>query len=205
MSKTPLCYIARHGTTALNAQGAFRGHRDVPLDGEGIKEAENLAKFFEPIDAAAIFSSDKKRAIQTAEIINKCKQIPFIITASLRPWDVGEFSGQPKDEENMKKLEYYIFNADVDIPGGESLANFKSRVRPSLINACDHAVNFGSPVIVVGHSSIVHEASDLAEGHHESSLVHPGGVSVLQVENGKLHARAILKPKPSKSRVDQIS
>lgn len=206
MSKTTILYVARHGTTDLNAAGSFRGHVDVPLDSQGHRDAQNLADFFKDINISHIVSSDKIRAMQTANAIGESKNLKVLPTSSLHPWDVGMFSGKPKNNENMAKLEQFISNPNRPIPDGEALNAFKSRVRPCLAEAMDMSMVNCTPILVVGHSSIVHEVSDLINGDHLSCLVYPGGVIAVYVENGRLGVEPLFKTKSGTSRkADTVS
>jgi broad specificity phosphatase PhoE len=50
-------YLARHGRTALNAEGWLRGLRDPPLDEVGIAEACRLADALAVQSPVAVVSS----------------------------------------------------------------------------------------------------------------------------------------------------
>jgi broad specificity phosphatase PhoE len=207
ISPTPLIYAARHGHTKLNGNG-FRGSIDVPLTKEGIQDAHKLAFFFEPIEVCCIVSSDKVRATETAKIIADRKCSCFHETESLRAWDVGMFSGKPKNAENKKLLEYYIANPEVPIPDGESLNDFKRRVRPCLIEACDLANENGMPMLLVVHSSIIHEMGSLFNGNQHSTLVWPGGAAAAFVKGDTIKAEPVFKAQPTfdmSSRADTVS
>ena len=66
MSSILTVLVARHGQTALNADGVLRGHLDVELDGAGRLEAARLANTFARLPLARIVSSPLQRARQTA-------------------------------------------------------------------------------------------------------------------------------------------
>lgn len=197
--KIILVYAARHGTTALNQAGKFRGKSDVELDAQGMKDARMLAYYFKPIELSHIISSDKKRARQTAHTIAGVKEMPVHVTENLRPWNVGEFSGKPKDRENTKALQAFINDPDREIPGGESLNEFKSRIRPCLREAVELAQQAGEPVLLVVHSSDIHEIGSMFYDNHEAILVEPGGVVAIYIADGQLGAEGIFKTrKPGK-------
>ena len=193
MPEILLVYVARHGQTELNAAGAFRGNRDVPLDRIGHKQADDLADYFADIPISGIVSSSKLRARETAAAIAGKTGLTPHPTDALHAWDVGMFSGKPKNRQNCDKLECYIQNPDEVIPGGESLNEFKQRVRPCIIEAIDLANHAGKPLLLVGHSSIIHETGSLINGDHNTSLVEPGGVVGIFESNGGLVARPVLK------------
>lgn len=189
-----VCYFARHGTTTLNASGCFRGNANPPLDQQGIADAHKLAKLFENIEVGAIVCSDRIRATQTADIVAARKQMPVHKTESLRALNVGDFSGQPRNKENTDKLEAYIQSPDTQIPGGESLNEFKTRIKPCFEEAVDLAEEMGNPVLLVVHSSVIHELGSVLYGDHKHILVEPGGVVALYVRDGKLGAEPIHRP-----------
>jgi len=204
----PLCYIARHGATKLNQQDCFRGRVDVELDAEGRRDAHKLATYFEDVELSQIVSSDRKRAEETADIIGRRKGMEVYVTPALRAFNVGMFSGKPKNKENTDALQEYIDNPDKRIPEGESLNEFKNRIRPALEEACELARERGKPLLLLAHSSIVHEAGSMIHNDHEAILVEPGGVAMIFLtDDGELDAAPIYKRRPSASvqRADTIS
>lgn len=190
----PVLYVARHGQTILNAQKAFRGSANPPLDETGIKQAHKLASLFSTIDISHIFCSDKQRATKTAQIIADAKGAPIHESEALRALDVGDFSGAPRNTESEAELQKFLDRPQMQIPGGESLAEFKSRIRPCIMQAIELYCQCGSPPLVVAHSSVVHEIGDMANSNHKSVLVEPGGVIAVYYKDGKLSANPIFRP-----------
>ena len=89
-------YIVRHGQTDDNVSNVLQGHRDVPLNKNGWKQAEEIAMRLrnERIDCA--YSSDLQRAVHTAEIIVQYHAgIQIISTPRLRETAFGVLEGQP--------------------------------------------------------------------------------------------------------------
>ena len=191
---TPVLYVARHGQTVLNATRAFRGSANPPLDKTGIQQAHKLASLFSNIDISHIFCSDKQRATKTAEIIAAEKGVPVHESQNLRALDVGDFSGKPRNTESEAELQKYLDAPDSTIPGGGSLNEFKSRIRPCIMQAIELYCDCGAPPLVVAHSSVVHEIGDMASGNHKSVLVEPGGAIAVYFKNGKLSATPVFKP-----------
>jgi len=190
-----IAYFARHGTTKLNSSNCFRGNVDVPLDDKGIRDAHQLADVLRPIDFCLIACSEKQRARVTADIINKGRKIPIHSAPNLNALNVGDFSGLPRNEENTNELQYYIDNPEITIPGGESLNDFKARVQPCFAEIAEIAQNTGVPVLIVAHSSIIHELGSVLHGNHTQVLVQPGGVTAMYMkDSGDLSAEPIFKP-----------
>lgn len=190
-----LVYVARHPTTDENEQNVFRGADDPPLNKKGFKEAHTLASYFEPIELSYVFTSDKTRTKQTAKIICDRKEgCDPIANPNLNPWDTGVFGGKPKSKENIDKLQYYVRNPDVSIPGGASLNEFKDRIQPLLADAVDMAMHVGVPLLLVVHSSVVHEVGEMFGENHESGHIRPGGVAAVYIKDGKINVEPIFKP-----------
>jgi probable phosphoglycerate mutase len=190
-----VCYIGRHGRTSLNASNSFRGNANPPLDEVGIKQAHELADFFSSKQISHIFCSDKQRAVKTAEIIAQAKgNCPVHQSEQLRALDVGTFSGQPRNSKSEAALQQYLDSPDTKIPGGESLNEFKARIGPCFEAAIKMCMECGAPPLIVGHSSVVHEAGSLTRGDHKSVLVQPGGAIALFIKDGKVQAEPIFKP-----------
>ena len=189
------CYIARHGQTVLNAEKKFRGNADPPLDETGIRQAHQLGRLFSNIDVSHIFCSPKIRSTTTAKIIAGDKGIPIHEADALAALNVGEFSGQPRTPESEACLESYLADPDTQIPGGESLNDFKARIDPCIQQALDIFIETGVPPLIVAHSSVVHEASSMAYGDHKAVLVEPGGAVALYLnKEGQLRSEAIHRP-----------
>ncbi|XP_020517632.1 phosphoglycerate mutase-like protein 4 isoform X4 [Amborella trichopoda] len=67
--------VVRHGETTWNASGRIQGHLDVELNEVGLQQAIAVAeRLSKESEIAAVYSSDLKRAFDTAKIIaEKCK------------------------------------------------------------------------------------------------------------------------------------
>jgi broad specificity phosphatase PhoE len=197
-----LVLLARHGTTDLNAKDAYRGPIDAPLDAQGKRDAHKLAYFLEPITLAAIALSDRKRTRETAHIIANRKGISLdklVENELLRAWNVGDLGGKPKNKENEALVDYHVDHPDIPLPGGESLEEFQGRIRPLIMEAIKIGSRVGEPVLLVAHSSIIHEVGTMLGGRHDYTLVEPGGVAAIYIQNGNLDAEPIFKARTASS------
>lgn len=205
---TVIAYFVRHGQTTLNKNQCFRGRMNPPLDGTGRQQAERVADFLADKKISVIFYSDKARSKETAETIaRKHPEVPIYGTDALWALDVGNFSGQKKTPENQEALDHYIENPSIQIPGGESLNQFKARVAPCIMQAMEAGNQMGAPSVSVVHSSVIHELSTMLCGHHSQCLVEPGGAVEVSTEAGQIIARPIINPSTQKigSKQDTIS
>jgi broad specificity phosphatase PhoE len=95
-SRTPsrsfLCI--RHGVTDWNQQGRFQGHTDVPLNDEGVSQAQAAARRLHGVPFDTIVSSPLIRAVKTAEIIATALGKSVVIDADLIECDFGGFEGR---------------------------------------------------------------------------------------------------------------
>lgn len=203
-----VCYVVRHGRTELNRDNCFRGNANPALDDVGIKQAHEIADLFRDVPISHIFCSDKQRATKTAEIIAAAKGGQVHQTEALRALNVGTFSGMKRTPESEAELQSYLEDPNCQIPGGESLNDFRNRITPCLQEAIDLYAECGVPPMLVAHSSVVHEVSNIATGNHKLILVEPGGAIAVYCTNGKISAEPIFKPlkvSPGSSRAKIIT
>jgi|SRR5581483_11341476 len=193
MDKQIIFYAARHGTTVMNQQHVFRGNSDPPLDKKGFRDAHELAFYLEPIELSYIFTSDKKRTLQTSEVIRQGRNIEVVTNAGFRPWNIGDFGGMKKDDETINELQQYINNPDKEVPGGESLNSFRRRVRPLFKELYELALTLPCPPLLIAHSSVIHEIGDVFGDHHEDAHVKPGGLSAIFWDGHDVDVEPIFK------------
>lgn len=65
-------YFARHGQTDWNIQRKVQGTTDIPLNENGIRQAQELCKNLEDrkISFEKIYTSYQTRAVKTAQIVS---------------------------------------------------------------------------------------------------------------------------------------
>jgi 2,3-bisphosphoglycerate-dependent phosphoglycerate mutase len=76
--------LISHALTQWNIEGRIQGHTDVPLNTDGEKMARSLAKRLARETIHAIYTSDLKRAYQTAEPTAKQKSLEITQKIRLR-------------------------------------------------------------------------------------------------------------------------
>lgn len=90
--------IARHGQSDWNETRRWQGHADRPLTQKGRGQAEALAARLDHIDLDAIYSSDLRRARDTAAVVADSQGLDVRIEPDLREVDVGSWSGLTRAE-----------------------------------------------------------------------------------------------------------
>jgi len=124
--------LARHGQTDWNSQFRIQGQSDIPLNSNGIRQAEMLALRLkdEPVDA--IFTSPLRRASNTAEAIGQFHKVAVEKLDDLKELDTGELDGLYYPDIKTKYPEFsqvWINDAaSARLPGGESLPELQNRV-----------------------------------------------------------------------------
>ncbi|HXQ34841.1 MAG TPA: histidine phosphatase family protein, partial [Anaerolineales bacterium] len=172
---TPIAYFVRHGETAGNAKGTFRGTGEYPLNAQGKADAKNLAKWFSDKAISAVYSSSLGRTRETAEAIAVPKGIKVQPIDALKSIDVGYLSGEPK-EDHKHVMDYFEKYPHERIPMGESLNEFRTRTQPPIKKILVEGARAKTPVVAVVHSSIIHELNHIVHGDHNQNLVKPGGI-----------------------------
>ncbi|GMN29977.1 hypothetical protein TIFTF001_002643 [Ficus carica] len=87
--------ILRHGETEWNSDGRIQGHLDVELNDAGRQQAAAVAdRLSKEPNISAIYSSDLKRALETAEIIaTSCGGLEVIKDTGIRERHLGNLQG----------------------------------------------------------------------------------------------------------------
>jgi 2,3-bisphosphoglycerate-dependent phosphoglycerate mutase len=125
-------YLVRHGETIWNAQARLQGHTDVALSEDGLRQSALVADRFRDMPVTCVYSSDLRRAMQTAEAIAEATAAPLHSRPALREAAFGEWEGLTRDElEATGEKGWAAFKADPIVfrpPGGEAIAEMIERV-----------------------------------------------------------------------------
>ena len=90
--------LARHGQSDWNAARRWQGHADRPLTEKGRAQASALADRLAHIDLDAVYSSDLRRAADTARVVAEAQGLGLVQLPELREVDVGSWSGLTREE-----------------------------------------------------------------------------------------------------------
>jgi broad specificity phosphatase PhoE len=90
--------LARHGETDWNRERRWQGHADRPLTPRGVEQARALAARVAGTELDAVYSSDLRRARDTAAAVATNVGLPLEPTPELREVDVGSWSGLTRAE-----------------------------------------------------------------------------------------------------------
>jgi broad specificity phosphatase PhoE len=90
--------LARHGQSDWNATRRWQGHADRPLTEKGRAQATALAERLAHIELDAVYSSDLRRAADTARAVAEAQGLELVQRPALREVDVGSWSGLTREE-----------------------------------------------------------------------------------------------------------
>jgi len=128
--------MVRHGITDWNAQGRYQGQSNLPLNSEGRKQAEALARRLSQEGISAVYTSDLQRATQTAQAIAEKQAAPLVFEPRLREIHFGRWEGLTHDEigrcDPVALAEWERDFPRATPTGGETLAQLTGRVEPVL-------------------------------------------------------------------------
>lgn len=146
--------LVRHGETEWNKLGLCQGVSDICLSPIGNKQAELLADSLKDHDLQYIYSSNLKRAYETAKAIAKFHNAEVKIDPGFREMNQGVFEGLPFAELRETRGDLLrSWRADPEnyrIPKGETLTEVQQRAYLSINNIIE--THSPSTVLIVTHN-----------------------------------------------------
>ena len=89
-------WLVRHGESTANARGIVQGHDDPPdLTLRGRLQAQRLVGILRHRSVDALYSSDLRRAVRTANVLSNPLGLPVQTDRALRERGFGVFEGGP--------------------------------------------------------------------------------------------------------------
>ena len=148
--------LVRHAQSQANAGRVLVGQsQDVALTELGLQQAREAADQVAAIvaeRAVVVFSSDQRRAMQTAQPIAAWLKVPLMPTVALREQFFGSMEGRRFDELHAEPQPEGLHVSQVRWGGGESLVDVQQRLLPFLHElAARHRT--GASVVLVGHGN----------------------------------------------------
>jgi probable phosphoglycerate mutase len=164
--RKPTLWFVRHGESTWNASGFVQGQATGPvLTRKGRIEAAGVADRFGDAHIGSIYTSDLKRARETAEIVGLSLGLAPESNAALRERNFGKAQGRPHGElvSAVSGIERNrVVDADARPEEGESLSELYDRVRDFIIELGTRAP--GDDVLVVTHGGVIRVAQAYCSG-----------------------------------------
>lgn len=126
--------FVRHGETEMNRQRRYVGHSDVPLNEQGLREADELAKRLAGgrESSVRLYSSDLRRCLQTARPLAAIWKVPIVPAVALRELSFGKWElftyEQLMQQDGERASRWYDDPFAYAPPEGESLRQLGERV-----------------------------------------------------------------------------
>lgn len=170
----PVVVLARHGRTPWHSPNRYTGRSDVPLDAEGERQADVLARWAAARQAATesgaaqrpaggsgfavLACSDLRRAMDTARPVAAATGLAARVDHRLRELDFGMAEGLTLAQVRAIDPEAARRFTDDPVthhfPGGEHPEHALERFHAGLVEAAKAADGTG-PVLVVAHSTMI--------------------------------------------------
>lgn len=147
--------LIRHGQTDWNNKKRYCGFSDAGINYSGRKQMVRLKRKIVRIKIQRRYSSDLKRAVQSAEIIFKKNRVNKL--AALREIRFGAFEGLSHRQLLRKYRVIYTKWLDspykTPIPNGENLKHFKNRVIRAISEIISKDKN--KTIAIICHGGVI--------------------------------------------------
>jgi probable phosphoglycerate mutase len=161
-------HLVRHGQSTWNVVRRVQGQTaHVPLTTLGERQARQAAGRLAGSGACAVYSSDLRRALQTARPIAQALGVSITEDPDLRERSLGRFEGLDS-EDVWAAADAAWTDPGWRPPGGESILDVGDRVQRFLARLRVRAA--GGPVVVVTHGDTAAIVAGLMRGFPASAL-----------------------------------
>ena len=174
-------YVVRHGRVPSNDRKIIGGRGDEELTEVGIKQAESVRDKLQDVNFDAIFSSNVRRAVQTAEIIN-INGLDIKLDERLAEREPGTALG--KSRKDIDKAIWNSMSLDRTPEGAETLKAGVIRTKAFLDEI--HSKYQGKKVLIVTHNFICKCIWML-----ENNITNPNQINAFLQENDEIRQYVI--------------
>jgi broad specificity phosphatase PhoE len=182
----------RHGQSTWNREHRIQGQLDPPLSEEGRAQAAHVAKRLAWRRPHAIYASDLRRAMQTAEPIAAATGVPVQAMTELREIFLGEWEGLHTGELAERYPDAWAKwtvepNWDL-VPGGEGADVFETRIGAALDGVMERHPHADS--IVVTHGGVIQVALHRIVGRPSRGLfpfrISNASITIVESRDGRI-------------------
>lgn len=144
----------RHAQAENNAKRILAGRTEgVHLTKTGLEQAERIAKYLQPLDISAIYSSPIERASHTAEIVAKNNSLDHNLDDRLTEIEMGKFTRMNYDDMFAKYGNIFLKFYENDPVIAEHEVETFPEVQSRILDMVNHIVekHKNENVILVTH------------------------------------------------------
>ena len=154
---TKIIFI-RHGQSEGNLKRVILGHTDIGLTDLGLAQAESAAKRLKDEHIDCIYSSDLKRAHNTALPHSLIHNLPITDSRELREIFLGDWEGKSVDELLEKEYDGFVIGWKKNFgtycpPGGESVPHLAQRIYDEVMRIV--SLNLGKTILITTHAGAI--------------------------------------------------
>jgi alpha-ribazole phosphatase len=157
----------RHAETEM--AGRYCGHSDPDLNPQGRAQLRGLAQSLSEEMLDTVYSSDLRRAANTAHAIAAGRNIPQVLRPALREIHFGDWEGMTWEQIERLDPEYaqnWVKSyPNLPAPSGESFEDFERRVLTEVNHLTDRS---RGPIAVVTHGGVLRVVLRHLCGYSES-------------------------------------
>lgn len=171
--------LIRHGETAYNLTRTFMGWQDIELNATGVSQAKETSMAIST-RPDAIFSSDLKRATETAAIVRQQHggdSLPLLVDWRLRERRFGDLEGKPHGQA----IDEEFFSADpAKQPfNSESENNFNERIWSFIT---DLTLTDFETICIVTHSGVINRFGYILTPEHKFTVYPNASVTQYDID-----------------------
>ncbi len=196
--------LVRHGQSEWIVLGQWTGLTDVPLTGQGRREAREAGKLLENINLHRAYTSKLQRARHTLdEILEHTGQQDLERSEhhELNERDYGDLTGknkwQVKEEHGEETFMKWRRSWDHPVPGGETLKDVSDRVLPFYEQHILTDLKAGKNIIVAAHGNslraLMKHLEDIADDQAHLVEIKTGEIHMYELsETGTILNKTVL-------------
>lgn len=180
-------FLIRHGHSAPDDLARYWGHTDLPLSTEGTRQAMSLRGRLAKEKVAAVYSSDLRRALNTANAIAEPHRVRVTLCPELREIDFGDCEGLTYDEikRSCPEVEpvWWGTHLHLSFPRGETLGALVQRVDRFAGRLSECSFSDGAAVVVAHGGSLrvlVCRLTGVALSHWWQMRIDAASLSILE-------------------------
>lgn len=183
--------LVRHGETDWNTERRLQGHAAIPLSDRGRRQAASLARRLAGQSIDACYTSDIRRALDTATIIGETLGVKAKPDPRLREMAFGLLEGLTFDEAQTRYPEMmaaWTKDRNIPLPGGEAFNQFSARISAFLDKL--KQTQQETTLLLITHAGPIREIIRLALG------LPAEGHWYFQVDNASLSELSLADDQP---------
>lgn len=174
-----IIYLVRHGQDDNTRRGGWSNHT---LTNEGILQSKELALELynkkSEYNITKIYSSDLKRAQQTAKILAEKTDAPVYLKSEFREVNNGDLAGMKNETAEIKYPGLYWRKLEWDehYPNGESPKEFYERIKTAWNTLIETEENNSGNIILVTHGGVINVIKAIFSNQRYSNKIKCDGV-----------------------------